>query len=278
MTFGIVGLGLIGGSFAKAIKKYINHNVYAYDANRAVLKLAKSEKVIDGTLTNTKLMKCDIVFLALYPKATVEYIKNQHHSFKKGCIIIDLCGVKRFVLNSVKEYVDKNDFTFIGGHPMAGSENSGYNYSTSTLFKNSSMILTPFENENKDVINSIVPIFSSLGFTKVIVTEPDTHDKIIAFTSQLAHIVSNSYIKSDTSLLHHGYSAGSYRDLTRVAKLNEDMWSELFLENKDNLADEIDHMINELELYKIAIKNEDKQTLKKLLKDGRERKEKVDNI
>lgn len=278
MTFGIVGLGLIGGSFAKAIKANLGDKVLGFDINKDVINTAKQEKVIDENLSSENLKECDVIFIALYPNETVEYIKKQRSYFKNCALIIDLCGVKTAVMQPLERVVKESNFTLVGGHPMAGTENSGYKFSKPTLFSGASMILTPYNDTKSDIINGVKPLFKALGFEKVVITNCETHDEIIAFTSQLAHVVSNAFMKSETALKHHGFSAGSYKDLTRVAKLNEEMWSQLFLSNKKPLLQEIDSLITELKKYKIAIETEDKTTLKQLLKDGRERKEKVDNI
>lgn len=277
MTFGIAGLGLIGGSFAKAIKKNLNDKILGYDINNQVVESALNDKVIDDTLTDNNIKECDIIFVALYPEDVVDFVKKHRKNVKKGAIIIDLCGIKTAIVEPLKECVKDSHFTFIGGHPMAGTEHSGYENSTASMFQGASMIFTTDEFKNCDIIEQIKPIFKSIGFKKVVITDCYTHDKIIAFTSQLAHIVSNAYMKSETALIHHGFSAGSYKDLTRVAKLNENMWTQLFLDNKEPLISEIDNLIEQLSLYSTALKENNADKLKALLKDGSDRKEKVDN-
>lgn len=278
MIFGIAGLGLIGGSMAKTIKSKLNAQVLGFDNNESVVKQATREKTIDGLLTSENIVNCDVILVALYPHDTVEFIKKHRIYFKNSAFVFDLCGVKSAILEPLEEYVKHSGFTYIGGHPMSGTENSGYNFSTSTLFSGSSMILTPFEWTQNDKIQWAKSLFLSLGFGDVKITTAKEHDRIIAFTSQLAHIVSNAYVKSPTAKLHHGFSAGSYRDLTRVAKLNEDMWTDLFLDNAQPLMKEIDCLCEQLKLYSDAIKSADANTLKSLLKQGKEIKEKVDTL
>ncbi|MEG2425741.1 MAG: prephenate dehydrogenase [Oscillospiraceae bacterium] len=278
MTFGILGLGLIGASMAKTIKVNINAKIAGFDIDEQVLKTALEDDVIDEVLSEKSLSKCDVIIIALCPKATVDFIKKQRKHFKNGALVLDICGVKSAVLEPIEELVKESSFIFIGGHPMAGTENSGYEFSSPTLFCGSSMILTPFKWTKSDEVEQAKALFLSLGFGEIKITTASEHDRIIAFTSQLAHIVSNAYVKSPTAQLHHGFSAGSYRDLTRVARLNEDMWTELFLENSTPLAVEIDNLCEQLKQYSDAIKSGDEQALKQLLKNGREIKEQVDKI
>lgn len=278
MIFGIAGLGLIGGSMAKTIKSKLGATVFGFDKNEAVLKTAINEKIIDEKLTDKTINKCDVLLIALYPTDTVNYIIENHKDIKNGAFVFDLCGIKTMVMDSLEKTAKHSDFIFIGGHPMSGTENSGYAYSTSTLFDSASMILTPYDWTPDEKIQRAKSLFLSLGFGSVKVTTAKEHDKVIAFTSQLAHIVSNAYVKSPTALLHSGFSAGSYRDLTRVAKLNEQMWTELFLDNKEPLIEEIDCICEQLALYKNALKKDDKDSLKELLKHGREIKEQVDTL
>jgi len=229
-------------------------------------------------LTDKSIGDCDVILVALYPHDTVEFIKKHRGYFKNDAFVFDLCGIKSAVLEPLEECVKQGNFTLIGGHPMSGTENSGYKASTPTLFSGASMILTPFEWTQNDKIEWAKSLFLSLGFGDIKITTAKEHDRLIAFTSQLAHIVSNAYVKSPTAQLHHGFSAGSYRDLTRVAKLNEDMWTDLFLDNAEPLVKEIDCLCEQLKLYSNAIKSADSNTLKELLKQGREIKEQVDSV
>ncbi len=276
MIIGIVGLGLIGGSLAKATKKNTNHKVYGFDISETTVKSALKEKSINKELTSENLKECDYVFIPLYPEAVKDYLLKNSKNFKSGAVVIDCAGVKRCVCEECFNIAEANSFTFIGGHPMAGTQFSGYENAKDTMFHNAPFILTPKENEDILTLANAREVIISIGFGRVSVMTAERHDKLIAFTSQLAHIVSNAYIKSPSSTQRKGISAGSYKDLTRVAYLNENMWTELFLENKDNLIFELDFLIDELKKYSDAMKNDDAAELKKLLKEGREAKERAD--
>ena len=276
MNVGVIGLGLIGGSICKSLKKNTSHNVLGYDKDESINSYAILDKGIDDTLSDDNISSCDFIIICVYPKATVEFLKSKAHLIKKGAVIIDCGGIKKEICESCFEIARVHNFTFIGGHPMAGLHHSGYKYSSAEIFNGASMILTPFSTDDIRLIEQVSAFVKSLGFESVTVTTPDKHDQIIAFTSQLAHIVSNAYVKSPQAVVHKGFSAGSYKDLTRVAKLNENMWAELFMANKDHLLFEIEHIINSLCEYKSAIENDDIVSLKALLKDGSDRKKSID--
>lgn len=276
MIIGIVGLGLIGGSLAKAAKKNTKHKIYGFDISEATIKSALKEKVIDKELSGENLSECDYVFIPLYPEAVKEYLLENAKNFKENAVVIDCAGVKRCVCEDCFNIAENNGFIFIGGHPMAGTQFSGYENAKDTMFHNAPFVLTPKENEDILVLANAREVIISIGFGRVSVMTPQKHDQLIAFTSQLAHIVSNAYVKSPSSSQRKGISAGSYKDLTRVAYLNENMWTELFLENKDNLIFELDYLIEELKKYSDAMKSDDAIMLKQLLKEGREAKEKAD--
>ena len=275
MNIGIVGLGLIGGSFSKAIKEMTEHKVFGYDIQTSTVLAAELVGSLDATLSADNLSDCDIVIVSLYPQATVDYITANADKFKKGCIVIDCSGIKRTVCEKINPLADKNGFIFIGGHPMAGTQFWGFDYSRSSLFKGASMILTPHGVSDIAVLEKIKNFFCSVGFADTTFTSPEEHDRIIAYTSQLAHVVSNAYIKSPTVVDRKGFSAGSYKDMTRVAKLNEEMWTELFIGNKDNLVNEIDTLIDNLQKYRSAVDSADSESLLALLRDGRETKKQV---
>ncbi len=276
MKIGLVGLGLIGGSFAKSIKAYTDYYVYASDIKNDTVEFAKCMNVVDKTLDETTISDCDYIFISVYPEATLLWLKNNADKIKKNAIVVDCCGVKQNICSTAFEIAKKYNFTFIGGHPMAGYQKSGFKYSRENLFKGASMILVPEKAMDIELLASVTDFFKSIGFSSITVTDAETHDKNIAFTSQLAHVVSNAYVKSPCAMVHKGFSAGSYKDLTRVAYLNEDMWTELFMENNKFLKKEIDTLISELKKYSVALENNDSETLKKLLKDGKERKELID--
>ena len=276
MKVGIIGLGLMGGSLAKAISFGTEHTVWGTNRSKEAVQKALFVGAIQKELTKEDLKECDLVIVSLYPQASIDYIKENASNFKKDAIVMDISGVKRYVCDALYEVAKKNDFVFIGAHPMAGLHLSGFEHSTAKIFNNSSMILTPYEDTPWGYINTIKELFLKIGFTNIQMSTPDEHDKIIAFTSQLAHIVSNAYVKSPNALIHKGFSAGSYKDLTRVAYLNENMWSELFLENRDNLINEIDSIVNNLVQYKEAMENNDREKLEELLRDGKILKEQID--
>lgn len=276
MKIGIIGLGLIGGSIAKAIKQNTKNMVYGTDLLESVIYKAKLVEAIDDKLEEEMLHECDMVIIALYPGATIEYIKEHRLMFKKGAIVLDCCGVKECICNEVLPISEENDFLYVGAHPMAGIEFSGFEHSKNSLFKNASMILTPPSHIGIETMEMLKNLWMSLGFTNVQICSPKEHDERIAFTSQLAHVVSSAYIKSPSALNHKGFSAGSFKDLTRVAKLNADMWTELFLLNQENLALEIDGIIESLKQYSSAIKEGKEKELWDLLNEGTQIKILVD--
>jgi prephenate dehydrogenase len=240
MNIAIVGLGLIGGSIAKAIKYNTDNTVYGYDIDRGVLLKAKLLGAVDEELTSDILPTCDMVILGLYPNDTLEFVRTHADKIKKGAIVMDSCGVKRVVCEPLWKVASENGFTFIGAHPMAGLHFSGFEYSDVGMFSEASMIIIPSKDVKIEDLEAVKSLYLKLGFTNIQISTPEEHDKIIAYTSQLAHVVSNAYVKSPEAEVHKGFSAGSYKDLTRVAKLNETMWTELFLENEDNLINEVD--------------------------------------
>lgn len=270
MTVSIIGLGLIGGSLAKVIKSRTNHRVLGFDKSKTTLSAAYEGGAIDDICTN--FSDTDIAFIALYPAAAVEFIKSNAKSFKKGCVIIDLCGVKRFVCESLSGTLPKG-VTFIGGHPMAGRECSGFENSTADMFSDASMILTPDEDIPLGELERVCDFINELGFGHIEVTDPKRHDEMIAYTSQLAHIVSSAYVKSPLAKKFIGFSAGSFNDMTRVAKLNEVMWAELFLHNRDFLQHHIEVLIGNLKEFSDTLSSGDEMALRELLREGREIKE-----
>ena len=273
MIFGIVGLGLIGGSLARSIKYHSDHTVLATDINETALLQARMVQAIDGELTDDRLAECDAVLTALYPQASVDWILAHLDGFRPGALVIDCCGVKRFVCERLFPAFRGRKSIFIGGHPMAGRERSGFSYAQDDLFENASMILTPAPGTDIETIRRAKKMFLSVGFGRVRFTTPEEHDEMIAFTSQLAHIVSGAYVDSPLAARHRGFSAGSFRDMTRVARLNETMWTELFLENDDLLLAQTEHLIKNLTAYRDALRDRDEEKLKAILRRGREIKE-----
>lgn len=275
MNIGVVGLGLIGASLAKSIKKNTSHTVFGLDKDKSTLDFALLGNTVDCELNGSNLKLCDYVFIAVYPQGTIDFVKENKANFKSGATVIDCGGIKRDICRECFLAANDGDFSFIGGHPMAGTQFSGIKYAKDTMFHNACFVLTPKTGEAIETVSNARDLIIEIGFSRVTVMSPEEHDRRIAFTSQLAHIVSNAYVKSPEAKMRSGISAGSYKDLTRVAYLNENMWTELFMDNKDNLCFEIDNLISELKKYSDAMKENDSDALKKLLKDGREIKEEI---
>lgn len=276
MRIGIVGLGLIGGSIAKSIKQNTEHEVFGTDLQEPVLLKAQLLEAVDGRLTAEVMGICDYIILALYPGATVDFVKANGSGFKKGGVVIDCCGVKEAVCAEICPIAAERGFSYVGGHPMAGIEFSGFEHSQKSLFRHASMILTPQTDMGIQEMDRLKKFWLSLGFNHVQLSTPEEHDRMIAFTSQLAHVISSAYVKSPASLKHKGFSAGSYKDLSRVAKLNETMWTELFMLNRKNLVAEIDGMIGRLQEFRDAINDGREKDLRDLLREGTERKVLID--
>lgn len=273
---GIIGLGLIGGSMAKALKKYTGHTVYGYDVDDSVVQSALDTGSIDRKIGAEGLSACNLIFLGLYPRHAVEFVKKNIDSFRQGSIVIDLCGVKQYLTENLSGICADHQITYIGGHPMAGKERWGFSSADADLFCRASMIITPDTMVPQELLSQLEKLFAQIGFGRMTVTTPQAHDSMIAFTSQLAHVVSSAYIKSPRARQHEGFSAGSYKDLTRVAKLNPQMWTELFLENRECLLDEIDTIQEHLREYRDAIAAKDDRRLYALLEEGRKIKEALD--
>ena len=275
MKVGICGLGLIGGSMAAAYRA-AGHEVFGFDIDETVVGYALLADVISGRLDCETVPQCELIFVALYPEATAEYLRDIAPSIDKRAVVIDLCGTKKRVCEVGFELAEKYGFTFVGGHPMAGKQYSGIKYAKATLFKGAPMVIVPPVFDDMALIDRIKGLLSPAGFGRLSVTTAQAHDRTIAFTSQLAHIVSNAYVKSPTAEGHKGFSAGSYKDLTRVAWLNENMWTELFLENKEPILFELDNIIASLSEYREAIAEDNREELRALLREGRVAKEKID--
>ena len=268
MKIAVVGLGLIGGSLARALKGLENVTILGYDIDESTVLQSKLFGVTDDVLTENNIGECDYIFVALYPQATEKFLEDNMKNIKKGTVVVDCAGVKTSICKKCFALAKTGGFRFIGGHPMAGKQFSGFKYSSATLFEKASMILVPDKDEKIETLEKLKEILVKIGFKSVTITTGEEHDRIIAYTSQLAHVVSNAYVKSPNSRVHKGFSAGSYKDLTRVARLNPRMWTELFMENKENLVNEIDGIIAELQKYSDAIKNNDEKELERLLEEG----------
>lgn len=277
MRAAVIGLGLIGASLAKALKN-CGYEIYGYDISEEVCRRAAEEGLISEKAEKEKLSECQLLFIALYPGDVLEFLSANAVYISRGALAVDCAGVKRAVCAGAEKIARENGFIFIGGHPMAGREHSGYAFSDGGLFKGASMLLTPPEDMDGGIIEKLKELFISLGFKRVVLTTPEKHDRIIAYTSQLAHIVSSAYIKSPTALEQSGFSAGSFKDMTRVARLNERMWTELFMDNRDNLIEEIEILQRHLEEYRAALLGGEQARLHSLLKEGRLLKEKSDSF
>jgi prephenate dehydrogenase len=277
MKIGICGLGLIGGSLAKAYKR-ANVEVLGYDINTSVTDYAVMAKIIDKPLTNETVCECDYIFVALYPQAVVNYIRSIAPFVRKGTVVVDLCGTKMNVCPECFDIAAEYGFDFVGGHPMAGTQFSGFKYSRASMYKDASMILVPPADAEPLLLAKVEKMLSPCRFGRMTVTTAENHDRMIAFSSQMAHVVSNAFVKSPSARQHKGYSAGSYKDMTRVAWLNETMWAELFLENKDFLLGELDVLMENLAMYRAALADSDEPRMKELLKEGRLIKEEVDKV
>lgn len=261
MIIGIAGLGLIGGSIAKAVKKYTQHKIFGYDISNETIFSASTNGTIDGELNGINIAQCDIIIAALYPAGALKYIETIAAHAKKGAVITDVCGVKRNICRQAGKTAAENGLFFIGGHPMAGTERNGYRFSNAELFNGASMLLTPAEETPDNKIKELADFYTSLGFARIVITTPEEHDSMIAYTSQLAHITSCSYVDNPKALKHKGFSAGSYQDMTRVARINADMWTELFLDNRDNLVQDLDRLISNLTRFRSALSDEDAEEL-----------------
>ena len=239
MNIGIVGLGLIGGSMAKSIKFRTAHTVWGVDLDGETMTLSRLSGAIDGALTRENIPACDLLLVAIRPAAAVGWVREYAPLFSKSMILVDLCGVKRNVCAQLAPIAKTYGFAYIGGHPMAGRERGGFVHSSEELFTGASMILTPDQNTDMRMLETLKAFFTDIGFAGLTFSTPEEHDRIIAYTSQLAHLVSSAYIKSPEAQRRRGFSAGSFRDMTRVAHLDEAMWTELFLDDADYLTEQL---------------------------------------
>lgn len=270
MNIAIIGLGLIGGSYAKATKARTLHTVYGYDIDREVLMFARLCGAMDTELTEELLRGCDLCIVALCPGKAIEWTERHAEALgAAGCVLVDICGVKRAVCGRLSEIAREHGFRYIGGHPMAGKESGGFVNASEDLFDGASMILTPDARTDMPTLETLKNYFTDIGFANLTFTTPEDHDRIIAYTSQLAHIVSGAYVKSPTARERRGFSAGSFRDLTRVARLDENMWTELMLDNREYLAGELRILMENLKPYLEALENNDADALREALREGR---------
>lgn len=275
MNVGILGLGLIGGSLARAYSK-AGHRVFAQEKNQSILEFAQLSGAVTGPLLQDKIPECDLIFLSVYADDSATWLEDNGKYISAESLVMDCCGIKTDICKRCFPVAGKYGFTFVGGHPMAGSHNSGFKYSRSNLFQGAPMVLVPPRFDDPLLLQRVKDMLSPCGFKHFSVTTAEAHDEMIAFTSQMPHIISNAFIKSPTAQNHNGFSAGSYKDLTRVAWLNPTMWAELFLSNRNNILNELDFYIESLKKYRDAIQYQNSEALLALLEEGRRCKEEVD--
>ncbi len=273
MTIAVVGLGLIGGSIAKAVKARTGHTVLGIDTNTETVNAAVACGAVDRAVTAEEIIEADICFICLYPVQTVKFIRENLGNFKKGGIVTDVCGVKKFICENAEQPLREAGVYYIGGHPMAGKEKSGFAASEGSLLCGASYIITKTPDTDSGALALLCGLIAELG-CNIIFSAPDEHDRVIAYTSQLAHIVSSSYVKSPAIQMERGFTGGSFQDMTRVALLEENMWTDLFMLNKDNLLKEIDILMANLQNYRDGIYNNDCRRISELLKEGKEIKKK----
>ena len=276
MNVAIVGLGLIGGSMAKSIKNRTSHTVWGIDLNAETMTMARMCGAIDAPLTEENLPQADLILVAIRPGAAIEWVRQHAPQIAKSAILVDLCGVKRTVVAAIAPIAEERGFSYIGGHPMAGKEKGGFDNADAALFEGACYILTPTPSTPAAVVDGMKELAAQLGCARMTVTTPAHHDRMIAFTSQLPHVLAGAYVKSPCCLYHAGFSAGSYRDVSRVASVDETLWAQLFLLNQADLCAEIDGLIDRLQACRDAVAAGDRQALTALLRAGRERKEEAD--
>lgn len=274
-TVGILGLGLIGGSFAKAYHA-AGWTVLAADRDAAILSFAQMSGAVDGTLGAENAAQCDLILACICPEAAIAELTGLAPHIGEKPVVIDCCGTKRVVCEALFPVAEQYGFTYLGGHPMAGSHHSGFKYARENLYHNAPMVLVPPSFDDIALLQRVKELLAPAGFGHISVTTAQAHDEMIAFTSQMPHLISNAYIKSPTAAEHKGFSAGSYKDMTRVAWLNAQMWAELFLENRDCLLRELGWLMESLREYRAALEKNDLPELTRLLEEGKKRKEEVD--
>lgn len=267
MTIGVIGMGLIGGSLCRAFCQYTPHRVLGTTRNHKTVEFALSVGGIHGELTDYK--EADVVFVALPPQTTLDFLLEHVEDFKPGAIVADICGVKQPIVDAVDQLYYDHGVHYIGTHPMAGKEKAGFANADYDLYKNASYIITPTELTDQESVKTLSELMTSIGFTRIEITTPQRHDTIISYTSQLAHVVSSAYIKSPTSALTLGFTAGSFQDMTRVAKLDPDMWTALFAMNKAPLVKEMDILIENLRVFREALNGDRLDEVWSLLDKGR---------
>lgn len=273
MNIGIIGLGLMGGSLGLSLGKASGTTIFGADKDPEVERFARDRGAISHILKDEDYSALDVVILCVFPQIANSVLQDVLPKLGASCIVCDICGVKRAIDNAYIEAKKQYPtLRFCGTHPMAGKERGGIANATGTLFENAFMILTPIDGD-METAKELEEIFLQVGFRGVVFATPDHHDKMIGYTSQLAHVVSSAYIKNPAHKHHVGFSAGSFADLSRVARLDAEMWTGLFLENSENLANHVDIVIEKLQEYSSALKSKNRDLLKSLLVDGTNAKE-----
>lgn len=273
LTITIVGLGLIGGSIARCLKPHVKR-LYAVDTDENVISFTRAQGITDESPDNAVSLS-DVVILCVYPNAALDFIKENSGRLKKGAVVTDVLGVKAPIMKLYNEL--KPPFSYIGGHPMAGREVSGFINSDDDLFAGASFIITPPDDAAEEQILTVEKIARTIGCTSVIRTTVENHDKIIAYTSQLPHVIATAMCDTPLLVKHKNFTGGSFEDVTRVAKINENLWTELFLANKDNLVEELERFADSLENIKNAVKAGDAEGLRQIMRRVRLDKEMIDN-
>ncbi|MBR4005485.1 MAG: prephenate dehydrogenase [Treponema sp.] len=278
LTYGIVGLGIMGGSFAKSIRQNVLNRsnstgkIYVCNRSTACLSLAMQEGVADKTFTSDKvgqmLPECDVVFVCLYPHATVDFLKEHRDVFKSGAIVTDISGVKGIFIQEGDSLV-RDDVDFIIGHPMAGGEKEGYAASNARYFINHNYILCPRKENREENVALFKNLIGEMGFTRITETDCDTHDWKIGFTSQLCHVIASAMVQSADGPDITAFGGGSFEDLTRIAMINAPLWTELFISNREKLVQHIENFEKALSVLKKDIAASDADDLKSYLEDVR---------
>ncbi len=268
----VAGLGLIGGSICKALHTYTEHRVYGCDAREEVLHKALQQNVIDGVVTDD-CGSMDMIIVALYPETIRTWVRSHVSTMSEGTVVIDVSGVKTDLPEELGKLCMEHGVHYLSTHPMAGKERSGYEVSDEDLFQGANFIMTPMPFTPKHVIAQVKNVAHQIGFRRFVLTTPEVHDRMIAYTSQLAHVVSSSYVKSPVLELESGFSGGSFHDMTRIATMNEEMWTMLFMQNRSSLLCELDTLIGNLTDYRNALASDDAEAVHELIRLGRQRKE-----
>ncbi len=272
MNIVVVGLGIIGGSMAKALTEYTDCHVIGINRSEETLQKALECGAIHEIGTTNSLKQADMIILGTYPEVAVEFVRKNAHKIPHHCIVTDTSGIKSKICPALSALAKEYGFTFVGCHPMAGKEKNGFDVSEATLFRNASCIILPCDAP-QSAVDTVSALMSQLGFARIVYTTPEEHDRMISFTSQLPHVIACGYVFSPCCMNHKGFSAGSYRDVSRVANINGILWSELFIENKEPLLAEIDTFIENITRIRNSIEKGNRTELAELLSKGKQIKE-----